>query len=539
MLVVDDEGTSSATVIALRDRYGRSYDITIVETPGAACEVLDRAADRGTDVALVLAQRNPGVDDVLDTARHVHPQARRGFLLKWYQIRAEREEIAEAFVRRQVECFVTKPAGDPDERFHRSVTELLDEWWRIHGTPTLGIRIVGPAHSSRISEIADLLLRHDFRYTLHEVGTSEATEVLEAHGLRGDRFPVLVLEDGQVLVDPTNVEVAVALGARDRPADVVFDVAVIGGGPAGMSAAVYAESEGLHTVLIEPTALGGQAGTSSMIRNVFGFPRGVSGAELATRAFEQTILFGTAVIYGSAAVGLWAEGDVRVVALSNGFDVRARAVVVATGVSYRRMDLPTLDAFDGIGVHYGAATAEAPALRDADVFVVGGGNSAGQAAVHLAKFARSVTITVRSDSLASSMSQYLITEIEGTRNIDVRYGTEVAAVEGTDHLEAVVLRDRDSGVAETRPAEALFILIGAEPFTAWLPAEVQRDEWGYILTGPETGGPQRLSYESTMPGVFAVGDVRRASIKRVAAAVGDGAVCVRLLHDYLARSAAN
>ena len=335
-------------------------------------------------------------------------------------------------------------------------------------------------------------------------------------------LPVLLLEDGQILEDPTNVEVAVALGARDRPAPGVFDIAVIGGGPAGLSAAVYAESEGLHTVLIEPTALGGQAGTSSMIRNFFGFPRGISGAELATRAFEQAILFGTAVIYGSAAVGLRAEDDVRVVTLGNGSEVRARAVVVATGVSYRKMDVPTLDAFDGIGVHYGAASAEAPSLRGAEVFVVGGGNSAGQAAVHLAKFARSVTITVRSTSLASSMSQYLVTEIEGTRNIDVRYATELVAVEGDDRLESIVLRDRDSGATETCPAEGLFILIGAEPFTEWLPAEVQRDEWGYILTGSDIAGREGLSYESTMPGVFAVGDVRRASVKRVASAVGRG-----------------
>ena len=305
-----------------------------------------------------------------------------------------------------------------------------------------------------------------------------------------------------------------------------------------MSAAVYAESEGLHTVLIEPTALGGQAGTSSMIRNFFGFPRGISGAELATRAFEQTILFGAAVIYGSAAVALRAEAGLRVVTLSNGSEVRARAIVVATGVSYRAMDVPTLDAFDGTGVHYGAASAEAPALRDADVFVVGGGNSAGQAAVYLAKFARSVTMTVRSASLASSMSQYLITEIDGTRNIDVRYGTEVVAVAGDGQLEGVVLRDRESSATETYPAQGLFVLIGAEPFTGWLPAEVARDEWGYILTGPEADGAARLPYESTMPGVFAVGDVRRASIKRVAAAVGEGAVCVRLLHDYLASTGA-
>jgi thioredoxin reductase (NADPH) len=536
ILVVDREGSSSLTAAALQDRYGRSYEITVVEKTVIAQDVLDRAASAGVEVALVLAQRLADVDDVLDAARRVHPHARRGFLLQWHEIRADREDIAAAFVGRQVECFVTKPAGDPDERFHRSITELLDEWWRIHGTTTvIGIRIVGAAHSSRISEIADLLQRHDFRYTVYELGTGGATALLEECGLTGDELPVLVLENGQILVDPTNVEVAVALGARDRAAPGVYDVAVIGGGPAGMSAAVYAESEGLRTVLIEPTALGGQAGTSSMIRNFFGFPRGISGAELATRAFEQAILFGTAVVYGSAAVGLRLEDGLRKVALSNGTEVQARSVVVATGVSYRRMEMPTLEAFDGIGVHYGAATSEAPSLRDGEVFVIGGGNSAGQAAVYLAKFARNVTITVRGSSLASSMSQYLITEIDGTRNIEVRYRTEVVDVRGDDHLESVVLQHDDSDVTETCAAQGLFILIGAEPFTEWLPPDVKRDEWGYILTGPDAGGGERLQYESTMPGVFAVGDVRRASVKRVASAVGEGAVCVRLLHEHLAR----
>jgi thioredoxin reductase (NADPH) len=535
ILVVDADGPASDTGAALGDRYRRSYEIVVVETPARGLDVLDDATNGGADVALVLAQRLPGVDELLDVARRAHTHARRGFLLRWYQIRSEREEIAAAFVRRQVECFVTAPAGDPDERFHRSVTELLDEWWRIHGTTVAGIRIVGPASSPRISEIADLLQRHDFRYTIHEVGSDAASALLDEHGVGTDVLPVLVLENGVVLVDPTNVEVAVALGARDRPAPGVYDVAVIGGGPGGMSAAVYAESEGLRTVLIEPTALGGQAGTSSMIRNYFGFPRGISGAELAIRAFEQTILFGTAVIYGSAAVGLRDDDGLRVVTLSNGSEVRARAVVVATGVAYRRMDIPSLDAFDGVGVHYGAATAEAPTLRDAEVFVVGGGNSAGQAAVHLAKFAANVTIAVRGSSLASSMSQYLVEEIEGTRNIDVRYGTEIAGVEGDDRLTGVVLRRRDSDVTETCAASGLFVLIGAEPFTTWLPPEVERDEWGYILTGPEAGGAESVAYESSMPGVFAVGDVRRASIKRVASAVGEGAVCIRLVHEHLAR----
>jgi thioredoxin reductase (NADPH) len=535
ILVIDAEGASSSTLAELRDRYGRSYEIVGVETCPQGRALLDDAARDERDVALVLAERLDDAEVVLDSARHLHPHARRGFLLRWHQIRAEREDIAAAFLSRRVECFVTRPDAQPDERFHRSITELLDEWWRIHGTTATGIRIVGRAHSPRISEVTDLLQRHDFRYALYEVGTEAATALLEEVGVTGDVLPVVVLEDGNVFVDPTNVEVAVALGARAQPMAEVYDVAVIGGGPAGLSAAVYAESEGLRTVLIEPTALGGQAGTSSMIRNFFGFPRGISGSELATRAFEQAILFGTAVIYGSAAVDLTRRDGLHTVSLSNGAHVQARAVVVATGVSYRRLDVPAIERFEGTHVHYGAATSEAPSLRGAEVVVVGGGNSAGQAAVYLAKFAERVTITVRGASLASSMSQYLITEIDGTPNIDVRYRTEVVDLDGDEHLDHVVLRHTETGTTETCSAQGLFVLIGAEPFTDWLPASVERDEWGYILTGSEAGGAECLPYESTMPGVFAVGDVRRASVKRVASAVGEGAVCVRLLHEYLSR----
>jgi thioredoxin reductase (NADPH) len=270
-----------------------------------------------------------------------------------------------------------------------------------------------------------------------------------------------------------------------------------------------------------------------MIRNFFGFPRGISGAELAARAFEQAILFGTEMIYGSAAIGLRADGDLRVVELSDGTEVPARTVIVATGVSYRTLNVPTLEPFHGVGVYYGAAMSEAPSLRGLDVFVVGAGNSAGQAAVYLAKFAHRVTIVVRGHTLASSMSRYLITELNATDNVELRYATEVVAGEGDGRLERVTLRNRQSGGQETVRAGGLFVLIGAEPFTGWLPAGVTRDEWGYIVTGPSEAQPHRLPYESTIPGVFAVGDVRRDSIKRVASAVGEGAVCVRLIHQYL------
>ena len=290
----------------------------------------------------------------------------------------------------------------------------------------------------------------------------------------------------------------------------------------------------MRTALIEPTAMGGQAGTSSMIRNYLGFPRGISGAELAARAFDQAILFGTEMIYGHAASGLRADGDLRIVQLTDGTDVPARAIVIATGVSYRRLDVPSLAPFNGVGVYYGAASSEAAALAGRDVFVVGGGNSAGQAAVHLAKFASRATILVRGESLAQSMSEYLITEIDATPNIDLMCGVEVVGGAGDGRLETIDVRRPHSGAVDTLPAAALFILIGAEPFTQWLPPEVERYDWGFVMTGPSDEAPSRLPFESTLPGVFAVGDVRRDSTKRVGRRSGKGAVCVRLVHEYVA-----
>ena len=302
-----------------------------------------------------------------------------------------------------------------------------------------------------------------------------------------ERLPVLIMLDGRVLIDPTNREVAEALGAGVRPADVTYDVVIVGGGPAGLAAAVYAGSEGLRTALVEREALGGQAGTSSMIRNYLGFPRGISGAELAARALEQAVLFGTDIVYGSTATALRAEGDRRVVTLSDGSEMYSRAVVIATGVSYRRLEVPALEALIGAGVFYGAGMSEAQALAGEPVFVVGGGNSAGQAAVHLSRYAERVTLLVRSGSLAESMSQYLITEIAATPNIDIRYRVEVVGGGGEGRLERLELKDRHSGEVEAVPAAALFVLIGAQPFTDWLPSSVIRDQWGYVLTGAQSG----------------------------------------------------
>ncbi len=531
VLVIDPTGADRLVVEELAHRYAGPYDILHAPDSAAGRELLQRLAVEERSVALVLADRASG--ELLGLGRTLHPLARRAVLVGWNEQRRHREEIAAAFAQRQVESVVTRPIGVPDERFHRSITELLDEWWRIHGAPTVGVWVVGEADSPRLHELADFLQRHDVSSQLHTVGTPEADRLLAQAGATGEVLPVIGLADGTVLVDPTNLEFADAFGARTRPGDGVYDVVVVGGGPAGLSAAVYAQSEGLRTAVIEPTAMGGQAGTSSMIRNFLGFPHGISGAELAARAFEQAILFGAEMVYGNAAVGLRREGDLRIVTLADGTEVPGRSVVIATGVSYRTLDVPELVAFGGRGVFYGAAMTEASRLAGQDVVVVGGGNSAGQAALHLARFAHRVTMLVRGESLARSMSEYLITEIGATENIAVRLGHQVVRGAGASRLERVDVRDETTGEVTTLPAAGLFVLIGAAPFTDWLPPEVVRDEWGYVCTGPGPGADGRRPFETTMSGVFAVGDVRRKSVKRVASAVGEGAVCIRLVHDHL------
>jgi thioredoxin reductase (NADPH) len=534
IFIVDPAADASDTVEQLLARY--SHDYTIVASPDAvsASQRMRGLAESAADVALILADRASNGAVLLDEARTVYPHARRGLLLNWNESRIYREEIAAAFAQRQAECFVTKPSGTPDERFHRSITELLDEWWRIRGPRTAAVRIVAGERTARVHEMCDVLQRHDIPFAFHPADSDVGAAILQTTRVNADTAPVVVLRDGRTLVDPSNLDIADALGARTRPGSGIYDLIVVGGGPAGLSAAVYAESEGLRTALIEPTAMGGQAGTSSMIRNYLGFPRGISGAELAARAFEQAILFGTEMIYGNAAAGLRVDGELRIVELADGTDVPARAVVIATGVSYRTLDIPSLEPYNGVGVFYGAAMSESAAIAGQDVFVVGGSNSAGQAAVHLARFASRVTILVRGESLAKSMSEYLIKEIDATPTIDVRCGVEVVGGAGDGRLETIDVLHRPTGTVDVLPTAALFILIGAEPFTQWLPSDVARDDWGYVITGPSDDTPSRLPYESTLPGVFAVGDVRRDSTKRVASAAGEGAVCVRLVHQYLA-----
>jgi thioredoxin reductase (NADPH) len=523
------------TCTELEARYGSAYTVCSDETSDGVSGLLGDLAASGREVALVAAPRTPSGTQVLVHARRLHPRAQRAFLLDWGELRRAREEIVEALARRDTDHVVDRPAGVPDERFHRTITELLEMWWRHRGVTAGPVVVVAPSGSSQANVFCDLLQRHDYPYVRHDTVSDAGRGVLAEHGVADDAQVVVAIRDRPVLVDPSVVEVAVALGSRTRPGEGIYDVAIVGAGPAGLAAAVYASSEGLRTALIEPTAMGGQAGTSSMIRNYLGFPRGVSGADLAARAFEQAVLFGTEMVYCSAAAELEPTGDAHRIGLTTGDEVMARSVVIATGVSYRTLDSPSLDQYRDAGVSYGAGAAEARSLSGRRACVIGGGNSAGQAAMHLAQFASSVTILVRGASLASSMSEYLINDLATVPNIHVRFASEVVGAGGDGRLEWIEIRDNTSGAAERTAADGLFVLIGAEPFTSWLPSEVETDEWGYVLTGEATRTDGAPELETTLHGVFAVGDVRHGSMKRVASAAGEGASCVRHIHDHLAR----
>jgi thioredoxin reductase (NADPH) len=432
----------------------------------------------------------------------------------------------------------------PLERIlYPAVSEFLSAWDSAREPSFVAFRIVGPAHSPRAHRLRDDLSRISVPYSFLENSSEEGRELLREHHLEGAEVPVVVCRDGSALVDPSHADLMETLGFRPDPGVRTCDVAVIGAGPAGLAAAVYAASEGLTTLMVETELPGGQAGTSSLIRNYLGFPHGLSGGSLTNRAIEQAWLFGASTMLARAD-GLTAQGPERVVHLAGGGQVTARAVVIATGVTWRRLGVPALEALVGAGVFYGAAGAEAHAMAGRDVYVIGAGNSAGQAALHLARYAASVTMVVRGPGLSATMSNYLITEISKTSVIRVRAGTEVTGGQGQCSLETLMLRERGSGATETVPAAALFVMIGAEPRTGWLDGRVQRDGQGFVLTGrdlDQEGGPAGrwplerppLLLETSMPGVFAVGDVRHRSIKRVASAVGEGATAIQLVHEYL------
>jgi thioredoxin reductase (NADPH) len=552
ILAVDDEPEALAQIAdELARRFGADYRIMSAGSGEDAMAALNDLRRGRVQVAVVLAdQWLPGTTgtELLTHVRDIHPDAKRGLLIRWGDW--AHPETAAAVLRAmslgRIDCYVLKPWCSPDELFHRTVAELVHEWSRNRPSGGGPIVVVGERHSSRTSEVRGLLTRNGVPHTFRLADTREGQAVL-ADLPGGIVLPVVVGLDGRALANPSNEQVAEACGLPTKLIDRDVDVVIVGAGPAGLAAAVYAGSEGLRTLVIERETIGGQAGSSSLIRNYLGFARGVSGAELTMRAYQQAWLFGVQFLMMRDVTSLRATESLLHVMLSGGDEVTARAVVVATGVTYRRLGIPELEALNGVGVFYGASIAEAPALAGERVYVVGGGNSAGQAARYLSRYARQVTMLVRSESLAQSMSRYLIDEIAAAPNMDVAYSTEIVGGGGEGRLEHLELADRATGVRRTVEAAALFVLVGAQPHTDWLPAAVARDAWGFVLTGAEAasgeaepGWPLERSpapFETSLPGCFAAGDVRHGAVKRVASAVGDGAVVITQVHEHLSRNA--
>ncbi len=542
LLAVDgDLDALGRTEIELTRRYGQDYRVMTESTAAGALATLRRLREEREPVALVLADQllgeTPGAD-LLAHARELHPAVKRGLLIGWgdWAKVATSEQISNAMTLGKIDYYVLKPQRCPDELFHRTVAEFLFEWAR-HESPLQGeIEIVAELGSPRAAELRDLLGRNGIPYACHPPESAEGQALLDDSGHADLSVPIAKVGGGRFIVDPTNVQLADAFGVSTQLEEHEFDVVVIGAGPAGLAAAVYASSEGMRALVIEREAIGGQAGSSSLIRNYLGFSRGVSGSDLAQRAYQQAWVFGTKFLLMREVVELRPGERRHVLRTADGAEIETVSVLLASGVSYRRLEIPTLSCLEGEGVFYGASAADARALPGKRVFVVGGGNSAGQAAMHLSRYAAEVTMLVRRANLSSTMSDYLCRGIEAADNIDVMYETEAVGGSGENRLESLTLLDRPSGEESTVAADALFVMIGARPGTEWLPSEIERDEWGYILTGTdlESGdGPSPRLGETSLSRVFAVGDVRHGSVKRVASAVGEGSIVIQQVHHYL------
>jgi thioredoxin reductase (NADPH) len=558
MLLVTIDAESRAILDGeLRRRYGTDYEVITCRGYDHARAILDGLRRWEREVAIVFSCYGPADREGLSflrRARSVHPSAKRVVVVRWGDFESS-PPVFQAIAEGHAELQLVRPERRRDEEFHGSITDLLDDWHLAQGSGFEAVRLIGH-QDERTHTLRDAFTRNHIPIGFYPAESDAARRLLVGLELEDPELPVLVLQftsPPTTLVNPTDVELADAFGLMTPPsADRVYDVVVIGAGPAGLAAAVYAASEGLSTLVIERQAVGGQAGSSSLIRNYPGFARGISGTHLAFRSFQQAWAFGAEFLFFREVVGLRAEGGAgggeHVLTLSDGTRVRSRTTVVATGVDYRRLGIPALEEWVGRGVYYGAAVTEAPAMRGRPVFVVGGGNSAGQAALHLAKYARQVTLLVRGRSLADSMSEYLVEQIHSTRNVEiVRRAAVVGGRSGDDDsLAEIEIAHLDEDTTEIVPAAALFLLIGSTPHTGWLEGAVQRDEAGYVLVGPDVDRQAvsdharvALPLETSLPGVFAIGDARRGSIKRVATAVGDGAAVVQIVHGYLAERPAS
>ncbi len=547
ILVVDDEpAVLRAVERELRGHLGTDYTIVAADSGAAALDVIRRLALRETPIALLLVdQRMPGMTgiELLAAAIELAPDARRVLLTAY----ADTDVAIRAINEIRLDQYLQKPWDPPEERLFPVLDDLLADWRATFRPPFEGIRLVGHRWSARAHEIKDFLARNLVPYRWVDVEADpEAVRLVEAAAVEPGRAPLLVFPDGSHLLAPSNAEIAAKLGLRTRAGLPTYDLVIVGGGPAGLAAAVYGASEGLRTLLVEREAPGGQAGTTSRIENYLGFPAGLSGADLTRRAVAQASRLGAEILATREATALRIEDRYRIVVLDDASEVGCEALLVATGVQYRRLDVAGVEPLVGVGIFYGAAITEALACRGQRVVVVGGGNSAGQAAVHLSQFADAVLLLVRGGRVEAGMSAYLVDQLRARPNVEIRLNAAVAAVRGSDSLEAVTIEDAAAGTVEERAADALFLFIGALPRTEWLAGLVERDAAGFLVTGPALGrasdgrvpgwplAREPFLLETSVPGIFAAGDVRSRSVKRIASGVGEGAMAVQFVHQHLA-----
>ena len=549
LTVDDDPDVLRAVERDLRQRYDDRYRVLRAESGIAALDLLRRLRQRNDSVALMLVDhRMPEMNGVetLVEAMKLYPNAKRVLLTAY----ADTEAAIKAINSVQLNHYLLKPWDPPEQHLYPVLDDLLDDWFADFSPPFEGVRVLGTRWSAKSYDVRNFLARNQVPYQWLDADAADrepdVKRLLESLKDEELKLPTVFFADGSRLPEPNSQQIAGKLGLQTRAGLEFYDLAILGGGPAGLAAAVYGASEGLKTVMVEREAPGGQAGLSSRIENYLGFPSGLSGADLARRAVAQARRFGVEIVSPQEATGIRIDGPYRNVQLSDGNRLSCHALLLAMGVQWRKLDVPGMDRLQGAGVYYGGGTTEAISCRDEDVYIIGGANSAGQAAMYFSRYAQRVVMLVRGDSLATTMSQYLIDQIKATSNIQVEYRTQVVEVHGNDHLDTLSIKCDQTGDVSRVPAAALFIFIGAEPRTAWLDGTVERDARGFVLTGPdllrEGKRPKGWSLErdpglleTNVPGIFAVGDVRHGSIKRVASGVGEGSIAIQFVHQYLSK----